>query len=186
VLNNIDYWNYFEQDIWQIDSVPIFNLDSLLQGDSTAFVIVFDSTQSTVQDSSLESRIDTSYTKELVKKRNLYKYFEIPLFVQYNFNKGRKFQPFVRLGWVTGLYFRTEGSYVNGSNRVSDLNEAPFIKVSFWANAGLGFSYRYTKHWHAIAFVNYRYNINGIIQRQDYYNQHLDYINFSLGLRYGF
>jgi len=179
------YWDYLDVEHWNIDSVPYLNLDSLLQGDTVTTVIV-DSVQYFTQDSTQNTRIDSNWIENSFNSRNVYSYFEIPLFMEYTFNRSEKWQPYVKLGLITGIHIRTSGYYASSEGKVYSLESLPFAKINFWSHTGLGLKYNLNKTLSVYSEANFRYNLNAIVKKEDYFNQHLHHFGVSFGIQYRF
>jgi len=178
-------WNYFDVEHWDIASTSFLNLDSLLQGDTVLTVIV-DSTLYLVQDSIQVESVDSVWNLNEVKANNSYQYFEIPLFVEYTFNRAKKWQPFIRLGLITGIYIKSKGYYLSADKQASNLESLPFAKINFWTHTGLGIKYNINKRLSAYALVDYRYNLNSIVSNQSYFKQNLNSVSLAFGVQYRF
>lgn len=181
----IDNWTLFNVDHWQVDSVAYINLDSLLQGD-TVLTYISDSINNPTQDSTHSTVTDSTWANRALTYKNVYQYIEIPLFVEYTFNRSKTWQPFVRGGLVTGIYIKTQGYLVSSEGQITSLEALPFAKVIFWAHAGIGMKYNLNKRFSAYTMLNYRYNLNAIINDEQYINQHLDNTGLTFGFQYHF
>ncbi len=184
-IKNTNFWNYFDVENWDVQTTTYLNLDSLFQGD-TVMTVITDSTKYITQDSSLVSRTDSTWTQKDFSSQNVYQYFEIPLFVEYLFNRSKTWQPFMRAGLVTGIYMKSKAYYLNANSEIIDASNLPFAKFNFWAHAGLGIKYNLNKKFSAYILGDYRYNLNAILKDEQYFNQNINNIGLSIGIQYHF
>lgn len=184
-IEQINSWNLFDVDHWQVDSTAYLNLDSLWAGD-TVLVYVKDSVNFLTKDSTLINRTDSNWTESTFDLRNVYQYFEIPIFLDYTFNRSEKWQPFARVGLVTGVYVKSKASILSGDGKLVKLDDLPFAKFNFWGHLGLGIKYNMNKKWTAYAQAHYKFNINAILKDDSSLEQSIDPISLRLGIQYHF
>jgi len=180
-----DFWDYTYVENWDITNTSYLNLDSLLQGD-TVITVITDSTKYITQDSTLNSRIDSAWLEKPFANKNIYQYFEIPLFVEYSFNRSKTWQPFIRVGLITGIYIKSKSYYTNTHGEIKDASTMPFTKFNFWGHTGLGIKYNLSNKISTYFSLNYRYNLNAIVKDKQYFNQHLDNVGITISLQYHF
>ena len=187
LIQDINYWEYnnYTQTIY--DTTNYVNIDSLIQGDTT-YTQIIDSTQITLTDSSLTSTSDTSTSKQNMKYVNKYKYIEIPLTIEFTFNRVKKFSPFVRTGLITGLHIKTQGfTYsVENNEQIIENTDLPYVKANFWLLFGAGVRYNLNDKFSILVYPYYRYHLNDIINDKTYYRQSLNNMGIKFGVRYMF
>lgn len=184
-IEQINTWNRFDVDHWQVDSTAYLNIDSLWAGD-TILVYVKDSVNLLTKDSTLISRTDSNWTESTLNLRNVYQYFEIPIFFDYTFNRSEKWQPFARVGLVTGVYIKSKANIIISDGQRLVLDDLPFAKFNFWGHLGLGIKYNMNKKWTAYSQVHYKFNINAILKDDSSLEQSIDPISLRLGIQYHF
>lgn len=186
-IEDINYWEYNDYTQTIYDTTNYINIDSLMQGDSVLTQII-DSTEITFTDSTLASRTDSSLTKEKMKYVNQYTYIEIPLTIEYTFNRVGKFSPFVRTGIIAGLHIKTKGfTYsIENNQELVEASNTPYMKANFWLLFGAGARYNINDKVSVLIYPYYRYNINGIIDDKSYYKQSLNNMGIKFGVRYKF
>jgi len=187
LIQDINYWEYnnYTQTIY--DTTYYVNIDSLIQGD-TSYIQVIDSTQITITDSSLTSTSDTSISKQNMKYVNKYKYIEIPLTIEFTFNRVKKFSPFVRTGLITGLHIKTQGFTYNVENneQLIENTDLAYVKANFWLLFGAGVRYKLNDKFSLMLYPYYRYHLNDLINDETYYRQSLNNMGIKFGVRYIF
>jgi len=185
-LTNVNYYDYTTHNEWELDTTFYWNLDSLIQGDSVMTPII-DSTQITLVDSTMEIRIDTSLEEKTALKTNKYKYVEFPLTVEYVFNRGKKFSPFVNGGLITGLLIKTSTyTYQTSDGALIQNNNTPYIKPNFWLVFGAGVRYNVNNKYSLMVYPYYRYNLKSIIESTNIYGQKINIFGINFGVRYTF
>ena len=186
-IKQINYWEYNNSTQTIYDTTNYINIDSLMQGDTT-YVQIIDSTEITVTDSSLASENDTSITNKNMKYINKYKYIEIPLIIEYTFNRANKISPFIRTGLITGLHIKTQGfTYSTQNNQqLIENTDLPYIKANFWLLFGAGINYKLNDKFSVLVYPYYRYHLNSIIADKTYYRQSLNNMGINFGFRYKF
>ncbi len=181
----IDFWTYSDMENWNVTNTSYLNLDSLLQGD-TVMTVITDSTKYITQDSTLNTRTDSAWTEKAFAYKNMYQYFEIPLFIEYSFSRSKKWQPFMRVGLVTGIHIKSQAYYTDANGKVFDASVMPFAKFNFWAHFGLGLKYNLNKKISTSISMSYRYNLNAIVKDESNFNQNLDNLGVTISLQYHF
>jgi len=185
-LTNVDYYEYTTSTEWQLDTTLYWNLDSLIQGDSVMTPII-DSTQITLVDSTMQTRVDTATSEKTELKTNKYKYVEFPLTVEYTFNRGKKFSPFVNGGLITGLLVKTSTyTYEANNGTLIQDNNTPYIKPNFWLVFGAGARYNVNDKYSLMIYPYYRYNLKSIIESTNIYGQKMNIFGVNFGVRYTF
>ena len=185
-LTNVNYYDYTTHNEWELDTTFYWNLDSLIQGDSVMTPII-DSTQITLVDSTMEIRIDTSLEEKTALKTNKYKYVEFPLTVEYVFNRGKKFSPFINGGLITGLLIKTSTyTYKSNEGNLIQDNNTPYIKPNFWLVFGAGVRYNVNNKYSLMIYPYYRYNLKSIIENTNIYGQKMNIFGINFGIRYTF
>ncbi len=187
LIQEINYWEYNDYTQTIYDTTNYVNIDSLIQGDTT-YIQIIDSTQITITDSILANKNDTSITKQNMKYVNKYKYIEIPLYIEFTFNRIKKFSPFIRTGLITGLHIKTQGFTYNLKNNeeLIENTDLPYVKANFWLLFGAGVRYNLNDKFSVLIYPYYRYHLNSIISDKTYYRQSLNNMGINFGVRYLF
>ncbi len=185
-LTNANYYEYTTTNEWQLDTTLYWNLDSLIQGDSVMTPII-DSSQITLVDSTIQTRVDTSISEKTAIKTNKYQYVEFPLTVEYVFNRGKKFSPFINGGLITGLLIKTSTyTYKSNEGNLIQDNNTPYIKPNFWLVFGAGVRYNVNNKYSLMIYPYYRYNLKSIIENTNIYGQKMNIFGINFGIRYTF
>jgi len=187
LIEEINYWEYNDYTQTIYDTTNYVNIDSLIQGDTT-YTQIIDSTQITLTDSTLSSTNDTSVSRQNMKYVNKYKYIEIPLTIEFTFNRVKKFSPFIRTGLITGLHIRTQGfTYsVENNEQLIENTDLPYVKANFWLLFGVGIRYNLNDRFSVLVYPYYRYHLNDLINDDSYYRQSLNNMGIKFGVRYMF
>jgi opacity protein-like surface antigen len=182
-----NYWEYNNITQTVYDTTSYINIDTLIQGD-TNYVQIIDSTQITITDSTQANRNDTSTTNKKMTNINQYSYFEIPLTIEFTFNRVNKFSPFIRTGVIAGLHIKTKGfTYdIENNQELIEANNTPYMKANFWLLLGAGVKYKLNDKISILIYPYYRYNLNSIISDKNYYKQSLNNIGVNFGVKYKF
>jgi len=187
LIQEINYWEYNDYTQTIYDTTNYVNIDSLIQGDTT-YIQIIDSNQITIIDSTLTSKNDTSILKQNIKYVNRYKYIEIPLSIEFTFNRIKKFSPFIRTGLITGLHIKTQGfTYsLKNNEELIENSDLPYVKANFWLLFGAGVRYNLNDKFSVLIYPYYRYHLNSIISDKTYYRQSLNNMGINFGVRYLF
>ena len=165
----------FQHQIAVYDTTWYIDLDSLVNGD-TVWRYYVDTSYTTVYDTITVQNVDTTKKIYKYKSRNLYKRFDIPIFLSYNFDYQRfTFTP--TLGVIFSILYYEKGKYVD-----ENFNKAfVFRRLDLFFYTGFYASYKINDHFSLFlgGFSKFSYPY--------FYSYNEKRINFySFGLSFGF
>jgi len=173
---------YPEGGYYDYDTIPFFNIDSLMQGIEYVDTL-FESTW--INDNSTVLRDDTTKYKG-TNTRNKYSYIEIPLIAGYNF-PGPGFDLQLKAGLITGFWLNSRGMKANPENSLEliDMNsDSPdYRKINYSLTAGFNVSYPITEKLNLTTGLMYRKSLFDL--HDSYlYNQRQKGTELHIGMLY--
>jgi hypothetical protein len=181
-IDTLEFFEYFQNSLLDIDTIWYVDLDSLLQGD-TIWKQHIDTTLLIFQDSILVTNYDTTINVISKRSYNHLSYFEIPLIFGYNFSF-KKISIAPKAGIIIGFLSYTNGKIFNynGNFSIVDLQtECSFPIISFSTFLAVNLRYKINKKTFVYIEPFFRNNLSGT-----YYNEYFTKKYFSYGIKFGF
>ncbi len=168
--NTYSEYDYFDNEVWNYDTVLILDLDEYLQG-NTVYIEHTDSTLILTPDSTLITITDSTLVSIERNAGNAYRLIDIPLIAGYEFKMG-KISLTPKAGIISSVLFSRSGTYYDlSSDDVLTTENCPDTKFMFDYYAALNIQYQMGEHAGIYIEPHIRADINSMYDKTYAINQ---------------
>lgn len=173
---------------YELDTIFILNLDTLLITGDTAWIVLTDSTFIPQKDTVTVQQVNAHKNQSKKRASNVYSYIEIPLIAGYKFKHGR-FGLTLRAGVIAGILTSGKG---NIPSPYSEFGTSPLSsnlttkRLIFSGYTGFEFSYYLNKTLQVTASPFYRFTLGSVLKNNYPVEQKFYSYGLKLSCRYDF
>ncbi|MCF8366069.1 MAG: hypothetical protein K9H16_09820, partial [Bacteroidales bacterium] len=168
LTDSSSYWDYYQKEIYQFDTIWYLDLDALLQTGDTIFIPNVDSALTFVTDSIQKFKVDTLFENRNSKYHYSFSFLEVPIIGHYTLIN-QKFYLQISGGIIPMFMISKTGTITYPeTGPVINANQISFdygFMLSVYGSATFG--YMFSKRWSIFAEPYFKRNVFSLIQNDD-------------------